>query len=141
MREPWLILAGCCSLAASIAHILIIIGGPAWYRFFGAGEPFALAAERGELWPAAVTFGIATVLAIWAAYAFSGAGMLPRLPLLRIALLAITVIYTLRGLVLFAPSMLGRPDLSQTFLTWSSVIVLGFAIVHGIGIWRAWERL
>ena len=35
--------------------------------------------------------------AIWAAYALSGAGVLPKLPLLQIALCAIAGVYLLRG--------------------------------------------
>ena len=40
------------------------------------------------------------------------------------------------------PLMLGRmPDRSPGFLVWSSVIVFGFAVVHGVGIWLNWARL
>ena len=76
----WLIAAGCMSLAASILHLGCIAGGPDWYRFFGAGEPIARAAERGSWIPAAMTAGIAAILALWAAYAFAGAGLIRRLP-------------------------------------------------------------
>ena len=100
MRNPWLIAGGWLSLAASLLHIGCIIGGPAWYRFFGAGEAMARAAERGEIYPALVTFGISIILAIWAAYAFAGAGLIGRLPLMRTALVAISAIYLVRGLAL-----------------------------------------
>jgi len=42
-------IAGCLSLLASLAHLAIIVGGPSWYRFFGAGEQLATMAEQGLL--------------------------------------------------------------------------------------------
>ena len=47
MREPFLILAGSLSGLAALLHVAAIVGGPDWYRFFGAGEGMAGAAERG----------------------------------------------------------------------------------------------
>lgn len=140
-RIPWLAIGGGLSLAAAFAHLACIVGGPAWYRFFGAGERLAQGVERGALMPHVITFGIAALLATWAAYAFSGAGLIGRLPLLKLALIAITAVYLLRGLVLFRPSLLGRADLSDAFLLWSSLIVLVMGIVHVIGIWRGWNTL
>ena len=141
VRSPWLLAGGALSLAAALLHLACIAGGPWWYRFFGAGEGMARAAERGELRPALVTAAIAAVLAIWACYAFSGAGLIARLPLLRIALPAITAVYLLRGMVLFFPDALRRPDLSPAFLLWSSLVVLAIAAIHAIGTWQAWSTL
>ena len=138
-RNPWLTVGGCLSVAASVLHIGCIIGGPDWYRFLGAGEAMAQAAERGEAYPALVTFAIAVVLAIWGAYAFAGAGLIRRLPLMRTALVAITAIYLLRGAAL-VPA-LTVPEMSSPFNIWSSVIVLGYGLAYLIGTWRAWPSL
>ena len=139
-REPVLILAGCLSALAALLHVAVIFGGPDWYRFFGAGEGMARAAERGEWTPVVVTLGIATVLAIWAAYAFSGAGAIVRLPLLRTGLCLITAIYLGRAAA-FVPLQMVRPDLSDAFALWSSLIVLVFGLTYAIGTWRAWPHL
>lgn len=129
------------SLVAAILHLACIVGGPDWYRFFGAGEGVAQAAERGEAMPAIITTGIAAVLAIWAAYALSGAGRIVRLPLLRTGLVVISAIYLLRGAMLFTPALWNRPDLSAGFMLWSSLIVLGYGLIYAVGTWRAWPRL
>ena len=71
-----LLFGGLLSAIAALLHIAIIIGGPQWYRFFGAGEELALMAEKGSWYPAVLTFGIAVVLLLWALYAFSGAGLI-----------------------------------------------------------------
>ena len=138
-RNVWLIVGGWLSLAASLLHIGCIIGGPDWYRFLGAGVGMAQAAERGEAYPALVTFAIAVILAIWAAYAFAGAGLIRRLPLMRTALVAITAIYLLRGAALILA--LTVPAMSSPFNIWSSVIVLGYGLAYLIGTWRAWPSL
>ncbi len=139
--DPWLLTGGALSLVAAAVHLAVIVGGPDWYRFFGAGEGMARAAEAGSVRPALMTLGVAGVLAVWGAYALSGAGLIGPLPLLRAALVAITAIYLLRGLVLFFPGMLRRPDLSPAFLRWSSLIVLTLGLIHAIGTARVWHSL
>lgn len=139
--NPFLIAGGCLNLAASLLHLAVIAGGQDWYRFFGAGEPMARAAERGAWTPALLTLVIATALAVAAAYAFAGAGLIRRLPLMRVALVAISGVYLARGLFVIYPPAFARPDLSAEFMLWSSIIVLVYGIVHAIGTWRAWPHL
>ena len=135
-----LIIGGLLSVAASLLHIACIIGGPDWYRFFGAGEAMATMAEQGSMTPTLLTLGIAAILAIWAAYAFSGAGLLPRLPLLRTGLVVISAIYLLRGLVLI-PALLINGSSVIPFVLWSSLIVLVYGIAYAVGTWTAWPSL
>lgn len=142
-RNPgsvWLTIGGGLTLAAAVLHVACIIGGAEWYRFFGAGEAMALAAERGESGPALTTLGIVLILTSWSAYAFSGAGRIGHLPLLRTALVIITAIYLMRGLALI-PLYLWRPEMTDAFTIWSSLIVLVFGIVHAIGLWRGWAAM
>lgn len=136
----WLIAGGLLSAAAALLHISVIVGGPDWYRFFGAGEAMARAAERGSLVPALATIGIASVLLAWALYAFSGAGRIRRLPLLRTGLVTISAVYLLRGLVLL-PMLALTPELVDSFAVWSSLIVLVYGFCYAVGTWVAWPEL
>ena len=138
--RTWLVVGGVLSAIAALAHLAVIAGGPDWYRFFGAGEGMARAAARGELRPALITIGISAILFVWAAYAFSGAGVIPRLPLLRTALVAISAVYLLRALAPVA-LLLFRPGLMSPFVWWSSGIVLVYGLAYAVGTWRAWPRL
>jgi hypothetical protein len=138
--NKWLIAGGSLSALAALLHLATIVGGPGWYRFFGAGEGMASAAERGSLFPPLVTLAIAALLAVWSAYAFAGAGLLRRLPLMRTALVLIAAVYLLRGLALF-PTLLLRPDLVDGFALWSSLIVLVYGATYAIGTWKAWPAL
>eukprot|EP01035_Chromulina_nebulosa_P005432 gene5432-7363_t len=73
---PWLLAGGILSAGAALLHVGCILGGPRWYRFFGAGERMVRLAERGSRRPAIITSGIVLVLAAWSAFAFSGAGVI-----------------------------------------------------------------
>ncbi len=136
----WLVAGGMLSGVAAALHVAIIFGGPEWYRFFGAGEELAQAAERGSPVPAVLALAIALLLLVWALYAFSGAGLIRRLPLLRTGLVVISAIYLLRGAVL-APLLALRPGQVDAFAVWSSLVVLGYGIAYAVGTWRQWPRL
>jgi len=136
-----LIAAAALSALAALAHLGVIIGGPDWYRFFGAGEGMARLAEGGSWRPALITFAIAIVLGLWAAYALSGAGLLPALPLLKPALVLITLVYTLRGIAGFVLAFAAPGGNSPAFWLWSSTICLVIGVVHAIGLYRAWPVL
>lgn len=135
-----LIIAAMLSGIAALLHIVIIIGGAPWYRFFGAGEKFASAAAAGQSYPAVVTSLIAMILSIWALYALSGAGVLPRLPWLSPILVIITSIYFLRGL-LIVPLLTVIRERSTPFLIWSSVTCLVYGAVHLFGLLQIWSLL
>lgn len=135
----WLLIGGWLSLLAALLHLAVIAGGSDWYRFFGAGEGMARMAER-EMWqPALMTVAIATILAIWACYAFAGAGRLPRLPLMRTALILISLIYLARGLLII-PIVI-EPPARTAFNIWSSLIVLVYGLCYAVGTWTAWPAL
>lgn len=135
-----LVIGGILSLLASILHVGVIIGGPDWYRFFGAGEDMANMAEKGLFYPALITVGIASILAIWSWFAFAGAGLLWKPPLLRTGLVVISAVYLARGLILL-PMILFVPEKVNSFAIWSSLIVLIYGLFYAAGTWKAWPSL
>jgi len=143
MGEGWnaaLVIGGSLSALVALLHVVIIFGGGPWYRFFGAGERMAAAAEAGRLYPAVVTAGITLVFAAWAAYAFSGAGALPTLPLRGPVLIFISGVYLARGLVV-APLLIRNRFRPPAFVLWSSVASAGIGAVHLLGLLQAWPGL
>lgn len=136
----FLIIAGSLSAIVAILHLGCIYFGAPWYRFFGAGEKMAMLAERGSIQPTLITSGIILILSIWSLYAFSAAGVIVRLPFIRLALILITLIYFVRGVVgfFFISSPMGR---SPKFWVWSSIICLLFSIVHLVGLKQQWASL
>jgi len=137
--ERWLLAGGSLTGVASLLHVAIIVGGPDWYRFFGAGERMARLAAAGSLTPAIITAGIAAILAVWTLYALSGARVVGRLPFLHVALVLIAAVYLLRG-VLGIPVVLlvDDPYTSQlrakmTFMVVTSTICIGLGLCYAIG--------
>ena len=61
----------------------------------------AILAEQCRIQPTIITTGIVLVLSIWSLYAFSAAGVIFRLPFIRLALILITLIYLVRGIAGF----------------------------------------
>jgi hypothetical protein len=141
MANPFLVAGAALSALAALSHLGCIYFGPSWYRFFGAGDRMAQLAASGHFAPALVTTGIAAVLALWSLYALSGAGLVPRLPFLRLVLCAITGIYLLRGMGGFVLAALAPGERSVAFWCWSSLICLGIGVLHLVGTRQAWTQL
>jgi hypothetical protein len=138
-----LVIAGSCSLALALLHVVLIFIGPSAYRYFGAGEGMARRAQAGSLMPAAVTLGVATVLCIFGLYALSGAAVVRRLPLLRPALVGIAAIYTLRGLSFFPQVwyLLQHPgQIPMRFVAFSGAS-LAIGLAHSWALARSWSAL
>ena len=138
--NPFLFAGAALSALAAALHIAVIFHGAPWYRLFGAGERMARLAEAGSLYPTVVTVAIAAVLIIWSLYALAGAGVIAGLPMVRVALCAITAIYLLRGLVI-VPLALFAPTHVSPFWLCSSAICLGYGVVHLAGLVQVWHYL
>jgi hypothetical protein len=141
-NKPLLAAAFLCAVAA-LLHVGCIVFGGDWYRFFGAGEEMASMAEQGLWYPNIVTAVIVGILLIWSLYGLSGAGVIKRLPLTKLALVIISSIFLLRGvsfvgLMLHFPSK--GPENSLTFWLVSSGICLFIGSLFAIGTYQQWSR-
>lgn len=139
-KNKLLIGAAICSGVAALLHLGCIIFGGDWYRFFGAGEQMAQMAEAGHIYPTIVTLVIVILLTIWSLYALSGAGVILRLPFLRLALCLIAAIYLMRGIA-FIPLMPMFPGNSVTFWVVSSITSFVFGLFYALGIRQSWVYL
>lgn len=141
-----LLAGGLLTGLASLLHVAIILGGPDWYRFFGAGEHMARLAARGSVYPTVVTAGIAAVLGVWALYALSGAGVVRRLPFERVVLALVAGAYLTRGL-LGIPMVLLADDpymrelrARPAFVAVSSAVCVLLGLCYAAGAAAAWRR-
>ena len=141
MANPFLITAAALSATAALLHVGCIIFGASWYRVFGAGKHMVRLAASGSMIPTIITAGITMVLALWSLYALSAAGLIPALPLIRIALCAITGIYLLRGVAGLVLGAMKPGDQGAAFWLWSSIICLSIGVVHLVGTLQVWSQL
>ena len=136
-----LILAGVLSFCAAIFQAVIAFV-PEWSATFGAGD--ALASNP----PLLLTLGllVALVLVIFGLYGLSGAGIIRRLPLLRLGLLAIGLLYSLVGInfifqVLAMLGILPSAGSMPIYLLLVSFGALVAALAYLIGLAANWKRL
>jgi hypothetical protein len=121
-------------LSAAIAafgaglHVVALLAGPAWIKFFRAPPAVVASAEAGTWLAPVSTLAIAFAMAICTVYALSAVGKLPRLPFLRLVMSGIALICSLRVLILI-PLALWRPDLIDTF----EMIAVVFWFFGGFG--------
>lgn len=135
-RSRWLVLGAFLSFAIALLHLGIIFAGPDAYTYFGAVELAPLEAAGSPV-PDAITAGLVAVFGVFGVYALAGEGHVRPLPLLVFALLAIGLVYTLRGLVLF-PQLLqlsrGTASFPPRYAVFSLVSLLaGAAYLAGAG--------
>jgi putative oxidoreductase len=136
--ENTLLLAGgCFSLAFAVFQISAVFWPPNAIRYFGG------AAELSQTRPviyALLCIVVAAIVAVLGLYALSGAGKIRRLPLLRTAITAMTVIYVLRGLLLILqmPEVIKNPTLMRFALF--SGISLCVGVVHLGGLIKLFRR-
>jgi putative oxidoreductase len=138
MNKP-LLLGGAMSTLAAWLHIAIIMGGPDWYRFFGAGRDMVELAERGSWIPALVTLVMMLILQTWGLYAFSGAGLIRRLPLMKTALVTISTIYLLRGFLPITVYVIDPARINQLHIS-SSLVCLLIGGTYAIGTRQRWRE-
>ena len=139
--RPILIAGGVISALISILHVILAVK-PDLYRYVSPDQGSALAqiAGQGSSLIIIATVVLALIFAIWAIYAFSGAGLIVRLPLLRGALIAIGVIYILRAL--FLPSeinMVLTQGYPFRFVVFSAVSLVA-GLLYLIGIFKLRRR-
>lgn len=137
--NPFLLAGGILSALAAVAHLGCIVFGAPWYRFLGAGERMAQMDLAGHWYPTVASLVIAGMLLVWSAYAFSGAGAMRRLPLLRFVLCIVTAIYLVRGIGFYF-LMPYFPGNSPMFWAVSSGICLIMGLVHLVGLRQTWSR-
>ena len=130
-------IAGILTALAALVHIGCIIYGGDWYRVLGAGEQMAKLAESGDPYPTVVTSIISAILLVWSAYAFSGAGMIMKLPIVRIALILISVVLLARALGFYF-IMSAFPENTLTFWLVSSGACFILGLLYALGLRQRW---
>jgi hypothetical protein len=137
----YLSLVGLAATAGAALHIAIIFGGPDWYAFFGAPRGLVEMARAGNPRAPISCLVIAAFLTLLAAYAFSGAGAIRRLPFLRLGLASIAIVLILRG-ALFVPLVAWRPGALSSvcdchdvdpFLILTSLVCLAMGVGYALG--------
>ncbi len=98
--EKFLVSAGVIAGLTATWHLLMIIGGVGWYGFARAPQYIIESANAKTLLAPMAAIGIAILMFTCATYAFSGAGVIRKIPLLKSALIVISLICLARGVII-----------------------------------------
>ena len=93
----WLLASGSLCAAGALVHLALPLGGPDWYIFVGAPPGIVAMAEAGLARPVVSCIVIASILVVFASYAFSALGTIRRLPAQRLVLGVIGVVLAVRA--------------------------------------------
>ncbi len=139
------LLATCAivDLALALVHVACIFAGEATARFFTAPRPVLEMIRTGSPLIYPVVLVIVAVLGTFALYAWSAAGRMRRLPGLRGGLVAVGVIFALRGLLLIpqAAVMLRHPGAFPWQVPVFSLVALALGLAHLAGARQRWTAL
>jgi hypothetical protein len=145
--DRYLLYAAAATACGALLHLAMPFGGPSWYAFWRAPDLLVRMAAAGHPYPAFMCAVIAALLGIFALYALSGAGIIFRLPLLRIGLAAIATVFVTRGLS-FIPLIVLRPAALagvcnctevEVFIVASSVLCVAIGASYAVGAARLWR--
>jgi hypothetical protein len=139
LHQGCLLAGGVLSFCAAALHLAIVFV-PEWSSIFGERQ------EPNRLVFQTATSAVTALLTLWGLYGLSGAGMIRRLPLLRLGIFLVGAVYIPYGL-LAGSRLLGLVDFlppSSAIHLQDAVIVLG-ALIAGIFYWTGlaigWRRL
>ena len=135
-----------CALAdfaLALVHVACLFAGEATARFFTAPRPVLELIRSGSWLIVPVCLAIVAVLGTFGLYAWSAAGRMRRLPWLRGGLVAVGVIFTLRGLLLLpqAAVMLRHPGAFPWQVPVFSLVALALGLAHLAGARMRWTAL
>jgi len=132
LKEKLLIAGGVIAAIASIWHLLMIIGGPSWYAFARAPDYIVTSARDGTLIAPVSAIAIAVLMFTCTIYSFSGAGLIRKIPLLKSALVTISLICLARGFII-SPAFYPVELLGVWHLVASSVwFFVGLCFLFGV---------
>jgi hypothetical protein len=145
MKNKNILLAVAAVLAFGVAvYQLAISIVPEWAAYFGAGDELV----SNRLLLLAAGTGMTLIFAVCGFYALSGAGLIRRLPLLRLGLFFIGLVFIYRGIafvlqllavwnVITTTETLTFPNVN----TWVSLVSLVIGLVYWIGLAAGCKQL
>jgi hypothetical protein len=138
-KRLWLKAAAGLSFFMAICQTVISLS-PAAAAYFEA--PPSLLENRVQLF--LVGEAAALILVIFGLYALSGAGSIPRLPLLRLGLIGISSLYLLRGLFFIVSLLILLGALEGQILIQGEIATLIFlaaGIAYAVGTGLNWREM
>ncbi len=143
MKNTYLLkIAGMITLLLALFQA-VITTVPSWALYFCAGKDIV-----SKLWLLYVAgYLVAIIFVLFGLYAFSGAGIIGRLPFLRTTLLLIAGLFTFRGLLLIFQLLNNAGIIQgtnifpiQALLSSTASFLIGILYISGTAkVWKYWK--
>jgi len=131
VKSKLLISAGVIASAAAVWHLLCILGGPSWFAFARAPQQIIDSAQQGTLLAPISTMIVAGLMFACTVFAFSAVGLIRKVPLIKMALITIAILCTLRGLIV-VPTLITAVELDVWEIIASTVwFYVGICFIAG----------
>lgn len=138
----WLSTAAAFSFAIALLHLAIVTIGIPAYLFVEAPQNLIELAYAGSPTPALIALLLGSMFTLFGFYALAGAGRGPALPVVRLALVGISGVYIVRGLI-GVPQMVMMSytnEVPARAVVFSGIsLVIG--LIYAIGTVLRWSRM
>ena len=141
--RTWLLIAALGSTLGALLHLVVALSWRAdWIAYFRAPAIIVRLVRDGSWLGALVGLVIAALMQVAGFYALAAAGILPRLPMTRTALIFLAVIGMLRGFaipisLLFSPNLIHR----YVMFDWIAASIWGcLGICFAVGAVQTFAR-
>ncbi len=131
IKSKFLVTGGIIAGLAAIWHVLCLFGGVSWLAFARAPPTIIESYEQGTMLAPIATIIVAGLMFACTAYAFSGVGFIRKIPLIKSALVTISVLFILRALLVIP--RLKRECFSDTWQIVASSVFLFVGICYLLG--------
>ncbi|WP_108821034.1 hypothetical protein [Dysgonomonas sp. Marseille-P4361] len=131
-------LGGYINILIAIAHVVGLFWAQEMYDYTGVGENMQRNAEIHPLLPTAMTVFVAIFFLIFGLYGLSAAGIVKKLPFLKLGVFTIAAIYLVRGIV----GSVINIGFESSFIWYHllfSLCALGIGVLYLLGGLQIWK--
>ena len=137
-QSKFLLTGGIIAGLAAVWHLLCLIGGVSWLVFARAPMEVVEAYRQGTWLAPVATFVVAGLMFTCTVYAFSGSGVIKKIPLLKTALVTISIICFLRAFLVLP--RLVRESFTDTWQIVASSVFFFVGICFLLGSIEAFRQ-
>lgn len=126
-------LAGLANILIAVAHIVCLLWADRMFQLTGISPEMQRWAEVNPVIPYLITVAVAVVFFVFGLYAFSAAGVIKPLPLLKPLVIIITALYMLRG---FGGLIIGNDSTLPVIYSVGALLIGALFLIGTESKWR-----
>ncbi len=138
-RQKLLFIGALIAFFAAIWHWLCIFGGPSWFEFARAPQIIVQSAQQGTWLAPLGAIVVGGVMFACTLFAFASLGIIAQLPLCKTALITISLLCLVRGLMI-VPVWLFELGVVDVFSVVASVVWFFVGVCYFCGAYESFQQ-